>query len=86
MSTHNQAAETAIATAIKASPPATVSIATAIKASPPATVSIATLAGYQVSELVLWATLVYTVLMICHKTLAIWRDLRRAPTCDRCEG
>ena len=72
MSTHNQAAETAVDMAIKASPPATV--------------SIATLAGYQVSELVLWATLVYTILMIYHKTLAIWRDLRRAPNCDRCEG
>lgn len=58
----------------------------AIKAAPPATVSAATLAGVPVSELVLWATLVYTILMICHKTLAIWRDLRRAPTCDRCEG
>ena len=82
MSTHNQAAETAVDTAIKASPPATVSIATAIKASPPATVSIATLAGYQVSELVLWATLLYTLLMICHKAMAIWRDLRRAPRCE----
>ena len=68
MSTHNQAAETAVDMAIKASPPATV--------------SIATLAGYQVSELVLWATLLYTILMICHKTLAIWRDLRRAPRCE----
>jgi hypothetical protein len=72
MSTNHQAAETAVDMAIKASPPATV--------------SIATLAGYQVSELVLWATLFYTILMICHKTLAIWRDLRRAPACDRCEG
>lgn len=47
------------------------------KALPPASVSIATIAGIHVSELVLWATLVYTVLMICHKTLAFWRDLRR---------
>ena len=51
----------------------------AIKASPPATVSIATLAGYQVSELVLWATLLYTLLMIGHKLLVIWRDLRPVP-------
>ena len=70
MSTYNQAAKTAVATAIKASPPATV--------------SIATLAGYQVSELVLWATLVYTVLMICHKTLVIWRELRQ-PNCPQQE-
>ncbi len=46
------------------------------KTAPPASVSIATIAGMPVSELVLWATLVYTVLMICHKSLAIWRDLR----------
>ena len=71
MSTHNQAAETAVDMAIKASPPATV--------------SIATLAGYQVSELVLWATLLYTLLMICHKSMTIWRELRRAPNFDRCE-
>jgi hypothetical protein len=48
------------------------------KAVPPASVSLATIAGVQVSELVLWATLIYTVLMICHKMLAIWRDLRPA--------
>ena len=56
------------------------------KAAPPASVSIATIAGVPVSELVLWATLIYTLLMICHKLMAIWRDLRRAPTRDRCEG
>lgn len=68
MSTNHQAAETAVDMAIKASPPATV--------------SIATLAGYQVSELVLWATLIYTILMICHKSLALWRDLRRDQRCE----
>lgn len=52
------------------------------KAIPPASVSIATIAGVPVSELVLWATLIYTVLMICHKTIAIWRDLRRDPRCE----
>ena len=46
------------------------------KAAPPASVSIATVVGVPVSELVLWATL---ILMICHKTLAIWRELRPAP-------
>lgn len=50
------------------------------KAIPPASVSIATIAGVQVSDLVLWATLIYTMLMICHKALAIWRDLR-TPRC-----
>ena len=52
------------------------------KVGPPASVSIATIAGVPVSELVLWATLVYTMLMICHKSIAIWRDLRRDPRCD----
>jgi hypothetical protein len=52
------------------------------KTAPPASVSIATIAGVPVSELVLWATLIYTVLMICHKSLTLWRDLRRDPRCD----
>ena len=54
----------------------------AAKALPPASVSIATIAGMPVSDLVLWATLIYTVLMICHKSMAIWRDLRRGPRCE----
>lgn len=56
--------------------------AMAAKALPPASVSIATIAGMPVSDLVLWATLIYTVLMICHKAMAIWRDLRRVPRCE----
>jgi len=51
-------------------------VAMAAKAAPPASISIATLAGVQVSELVLWATLIYTVLMIGHKIIAIWRDIK----------
>jgi len=35
------------------------------------------MAGLQVSELVLWATLIYTVLMIGHKLMQIYRDVRR---------
>lgn len=46
------------------------------KAAPPATVSIATLAGYQVSEILLWATLFYTVLMIAHKLWVMYKDIR----------
>lgn len=46
------------------------------KAAPPATVSIATLYGYQVNELLLWATLIYTTLMIGHKVYAIIKDVR----------
>lgn len=49
--------------------------AVAAKVAPPATVSLATVAGYQVSELVLWATLVYTVLMIGHKVYQIYKDV-----------
>lgn len=49
----------------------------AAKVAPPATVSLATLAGYQVSELLLWATLIYTVLMIGQKLYQIYKDLKR---------
>ena len=47
------------------------------KAAPPATVSLASLAGIPVSELVLWCTLVYTVLMIGHKAWQIYQDVRK---------
>lgn len=48
----------------------------AAKAAPPAGVSLATLFGYQVSELVLWATLIYTLLMIVHKCYRIYADIK----------
>lgn len=51
-------------------------IAIAAKAAPPVSVSIASVAGYQVSEILLWATLIYTVLMIGHKIYAIYKDVR----------
>jgi len=51
--------------------------AVAAKVAPPATVSLATVAGYQVSELVLWATLIYTVLMIGHKLYLIYLDMKK---------
>jgi len=52
--------------------------ATAIvaKVAPPVTVSLATVAGYQVSELVLWATLIYTILMIGHKIYQIYKEVK----------
>lgn len=62
MSTSHQTAETGAAMVAKAAPPATV--------------SIATLAGVAVSEILLWATLVYTVLMIGHKAYQIYKDVR----------
>lgn len=52
-------------------------VAIVAKAAPPVSVSLATVAGYQVSEILLWATLIYTVLMIGHKLYAIWIDLKK---------
>lgn len=52
-------------------------IALATKAAPPVTVSLATVAGYQVSELVLWATLIYTTLLIGHKVVQIYKDFKK---------
>lgn len=51
-------------------------VAIATKAAPPVSVSIASIAGYQVSEILLWATLIYTVLMIGHKLYQIYKDVR----------
>jgi H+/gluconate symporter-like permease len=48
--------------------------AVATKLAPPATVTVASLAGYTASELVMWATLFYTILVICHKSWQMWRD------------
>ena len=50
-------------------------VAMAAKSAPPISVSLATIAGMPVSDLVLWGTLLYTVLMISHKLLMIWRDV-----------
>jgi hypothetical protein len=48
------------------------------KAAAPISVSLATVAGYQVSELVLWATLLYTMLMIGHKLYVIYKDIKES--------
>jgi len=48
----------------------------ATKAAAPVTVSLATVAGYQVADILLWATLIYTVLMIGHKIFSIYKDIR----------
>jgi hypothetical protein len=47
------------------------------KAAPPVGVSLATVAGFQVSEVLIWATLIYTVLMICHKLYQIYKDIKK---------
>jgi len=56
----------------------TTDTATAIvaKVAPPVTVSLATVSGYQVSEILIWATLIYTVLMICHKCYQIYKEVK----------
>jgi len=51
--------------------------AVATKVAPPVTISLATVAGYQVSELVLWATLIYTVIMIGHKVYQIYKEVKQ---------
>ena len=61
MSTTQQTAETGVALVAKAAPPVSV--------------SIASIAGIQVSEILLWATLIYTVLMIGHKLYSIYKDV-----------
>lgn len=61
MSTTHQTAETGVALVAKATPPVSV--------------SIASIAGIQVSEILVWATLIYTVLMIGHKLYSIYKDV-----------
>ena len=50
-------------------------VALLAKAAPPVSVSLATVAGYQVSEIVMWMTMIYTALMLGHKLVAIYRDI-----------
>ena len=51
----------------------------AAKSAPPITVSLATFMGVQVSELVLWATLIYTVLLIMRTLYRFYRDIFPSP-------
>ena len=48
----------------------------ALKGGPPASVSLAALWGIPISDLVLWATFLYTCLMIGHKLWTIYQDIR----------
>ncbi len=52
------------------------------KAAPPVTVSLATFMGVQVSELVLWATLIYTLLLIVKTGYRFYLDIKRANPSD----
>lgn len=60
-------------------------VAAATKLVPPATVSIATVAGVQVSELVLWSTLIYTIIMIGQKLYHIYKEVKY-PECPVTNG
>jgi hypothetical protein len=51
----------------------------AAKASAPVSLSLASVAGYQVSDVLLWCTLIYTVLMIMHKLFSMYRDMTKPP-------
>jgi hypothetical protein len=51
--------------------------AIAAKVAPPVTVSLATVYGYQVSDLVIWATLIYTLLMIGLKLYQIYKEVKK---------
>lgn len=48
----------------------------ALKGGPPAGISLAALWGVPISDLVLWATFIYTCLMIGHKLWSIYQDIR----------
>lgn len=55
------------------------SLATAAaKLSPPVTVSLANIGGYQVSEIVMIVTLIYTTALLIHKLWQMFTDV-----CDR---
>ena len=51
--------------------------AIAAKVAPPITVSLATVYGLQVSDLVIWATLIYTLLMIGLKVYQIYKEVKK---------
>ena len=51
--------------------------AIAAKIAPPITVSLATVYGLQVSDLVIWATLIYTLLMIGLKLYQIYKEVKK---------
>ena len=47
------------------------------KAALPVGVSIATIFGYPVSDVLVWCTLIYTLLMIVHKVYLMYKDFRK---------
>jgi hypothetical protein len=51
--------------------------AIAAKAALPVGISLATVMGYQVSDLLMWMTLIYTFLLIVHKIYLMYKDFRK---------
>jgi hypothetical protein len=51
--------------------------AVASKAALPVGVSLATFMGYQVSDILMWMTLIYTILLIIHKVYLMYKDFRK---------
>ena len=49
----------------------------AVKLSPPATVLGVEVSGVNVQEWILWATLLYTILLIAHKGFQFWKEVVR---------
>lgn len=50
--------------------------ALAVKATPPVSVSLATVFGYTVSDVLVWATLIYTFLLIIQKIYHIYKEVK----------
>jgi len=51
--------------------------AIAAKSALPVGISLATVMGYQVSDLLMWMTLIYTLLLIIHKVYLMYKDFRK---------
>jgi hypothetical protein len=51
--------------------------AVAAKTALPVGVSLATFMGYQVSDILMWLTLIYTILLIIHKVYLMYKDFRK---------
>jgi hypothetical protein len=51
----------------------------AAKAAPPFTISAATIAGVPVADIVLWATLIYTLMLITQKLYQFWKLFKKDP-------
>jgi len=51
--------------------------AVAAKSALPVGLSLATVMGYQVSDVLMWMTLIYTCLLIIHKVYLMYKDFRK---------